>query len=261
MRTNTLKAVLISIFPIDNNMSDDQDLSDDRVPSSDWAFNSGRRLHTEYYEEELYEGIQNHLFHWIETGLALASSLLVLSLCKYLESSVLPSLFPLMFFDLRAIYLCVKDLAKRSEEFIYRANRKNELFEAVGSLLFYSLQVAYWWFSVLYFSVTVVPFLVSLLLRLFLKNSVTHDCESFSHMVIPRQTLFITRWVKLLTLGSLALRVDDILEYSLLKALWPLWIVLVVLSLSAIGLTLLSLSTLFSYLVQETEGYEVFAAF
>lgn len=244
-------------------MSANQDLSDEGASSSDRAFNPGLRLHTEYYEDEdeLYGGIQNHLFHWLETGLALASSLLALSLCKYSESSVLPSLFPLMFFELRAIYLCARDLVKKNEEFIYRSNRKNELFEAVGSLLFYSLQVAYWWFSVLYFSVTVVPFLVSLLLRLFLKNSVTHDCESFSHMVTAIQTLFVTRWVKLVALASLALRADGVLEYSLLQALWPLWIALVVIGLSAIGLLLLSLSTLFSYLVQETEGYEVFAAF
>ena len=132
-----------------------------------------------------------------------------------------------------------------------------DIVEAVGNFLFVLAQVGYWVFDTYYFTPTIAPLFLALAIRLVVRSKDQHQCHSFSNMVRFTQLFFFGRWFKLATLACLGLKLDGLAEWGWHTALWPVWLGLGFLFLLSIGLLLLFLGSISSYISGEADLDEI----
>lgn len=114
-------------------------------------------------------------------------------------------------------------------------------------------------FQRVYTLLIVTPLLCKVCLRVFMRISVKSECSSFSELVGAIQIRCSIVVVQLLSLTFVALKTDSLLELTWNAALWPCWLLELVLFVISTGVFLLFIGAVCTWAVNEAETIEVFA--
>ncbi|CAG9310228.1 unnamed protein product [Blepharisma stoltei] len=233
-----------------------------RIPEVD-EFNTseridnGERLQTEYAEEDTEEQllcIKQELKRWIELAIALMFSFIILATYENLKLPIELALIPLMILDIKTLSFKIT-LFKRTELIPIRKDYLKDILEAFSSICFKILLIIWNQTKEIPFFATTIPLGVSLVLQIFFKSLTVHECQSFSKMFF-----FVGRWFRFFSLLTIGLKLDGYLNWGWIETLWPIWISLCFMGLISLGVLLLLLGAVLSYLSRETKIEEVLAS-
>lgn len=197
------------------------------------AEQSGNDSSTQYALDNL-SLIRGELYRWTELSAYLGVSLFLLLVATEFNINYSLCIVPLTVYEIKIIVRILLDLKRTPSA---SEGNLQEIIESLCGFVAKAFAGAYFivGFPFIYIS---LPLTVSIILRTIFKPTSASDCQDLSSLLGS-----IIRWVKLLTVLCVGLKLNGFLEWSWHSTFWPIWAGCVLLLLLSFGNLVLIIST------------------